>query len=95
MDHRTGMSQVMTIILTTVIATMIAAIVGLSAGDIIPGAFEDTGEDSCVQQIQTQCQTSPDLEDEPLPASCRGVDDDVLEGLSQEIDTDDNEIESC
>ena len=89
-----GMSQVMTIILTTVIGTMIAAIIGISAGDIIPGAFEDTEHDSCIQQIETTCQTQ-DLEGDETasaPAACRGIAIDDIPGYdSDNFETDDDE----
>lgn len=86
---RKGMSQVMTIILTTVIATMIAAIIGLSAGDIIPGAFDDTEHQSCVQQIQTKCNTLDEdqlSEEDPesVPMACRGVTVNEITGFTSE-----------
>ena len=79
-----GMSQVMTIILTTVIATMIAAIIGLSAGDIIPGAFSDTGQQSCIQQIESECQNN-EGEEVRQPTSCSGI--------LNDDDPDENEID--
>lgn len=64
------MSQILSLIIGAAILMMVSMILMFSATDVIGGGVADAEIDSCVSQIESQCQVRASI---GMPGSCTGL----------------------